>query len=97
MRTRIESIQKQKISGESIYKILLYFDRMYEKFTDLQKKEFMGSFIEEVQINPEPTEKRQILKHIKFKFPVYFNGSEVWGIGWDNESTVETCVLLGRK
>ena len=97
MRTRIESIQKQKISGESIYKILLYFDRMYEKFTDLQKKEFMRSFIDEVQINPEPTEKRQILKHIKFKFPVYFNGSEVWGIGWDNESTVETVVMLSHK
>lgn len=96
-QARIESIQQQKISGESIYKILLYFDRMYDRFTDLQKKEFMGSFIDEVQINEEPNEKGQILKHIKFKFPVYFNGNEVWGIGWDNESTVETVVLLSNK
>lgn len=95
-QVRIESIQQQKISGESIYKILLYFDRMYDRFTDLQKKEFMGSFIDEVQINEEPNEKGQILKHIKFKFPVYFNGNEVWGIGWDNESTVETVVLMSR-
>jgi len=95
-QARLESIQQQKISGESIYKILLYFDRMYDKFTDLQKKEFMGSFIDEVQINEEPDEKGQILKHIKFKFPVYFNGNEIWGIGWDNESTVETVVMLSK-
>lgn len=96
-QARIESIQQQKISGESIYKILLYFDKMYDKFTDLQKKEFMGSFIDEVQINEEPNEKGQILKHIKFKFPVYFSGNEVWGIGWDNESTVETVCLLSKS
>lgn len=95
-RTRIESIEQQKISGESIYKILMYFDKMYSKFTDLQKKEFMGSFIDEVQINEEPNENGQILKHIKFKFPVYFNGNEIWGLSWDNESTVECIVLMSR-
>lgn len=96
-RTRIESIEQQKISGESIYKILMYFDKMYNKFTDLQKKEFMGSFIDEVQINEEPNENGQVLKHIKFKFPVYFNGNEIWGLSWDNESTVETVVLIQRQ
>ena len=74
----------------------MYFDKMYSKFTDLQKKEFMGSFIDEVQINEEPNENGQILKHIKFKFPVYFNGNEIWGLSWDNESTVECIVLMSR-
>ena len=96
IRARIESIQQQKISGESIYKILLYFDKLYSKFTDLQKKEFMSSFIDEIQIYEEPNADGQLLKHIKFKFPVYYNGMEVQELSWDNESTVETCVLLSK-
>lgn len=97
-RARVESIEQQKISGESIYKILLYFDKLYNKFTDLQKKEFMNSFITEIQIYEEPTEDGQLLKHIKFKFPVYYKGMEVQELSWDNESTVETvCLLSNRK
>ena len=59
VKTRIESVQKQKITGESIYKILLCFDKLYDKFTDIQKKEFMKSFIDEIQIYEKPTEKGQ--------------------------------------
>ena len=96
-QTRIESIRQQKISGESIYKILLYFDKLYDKFTDLQKKEFMQSFIDEIQIYEQPTEKGQVLRYIKFKFPVFYNGSEVQELSWDKESTVETVCVLGNK
>lgn len=96
VRTRIENIQQQKFSGESIYKILMYFDKLYEKFTDIQKKEFMNSFIDEIQIHKEPMENGQILKHIKFKFPVFFNGMETCELSWDNESTVECVVLMLR-
>lgn len=97
VQTRINSIMQQKISGESVYKILLCFDKLYDKFTDIQKKEFMKSFIDEIQIYEEPTEKGQILKHIKFKFPVFYEGNEVQGLSWDRESTVETAALLSKK
>ena len=39
----------------------------------------------------------RFLKHIKFRFPVYFNDSEIEELSWDNESTVETVVGLQRK
>ncbi len=96
VKTRIESVQKQKITGESIYKILLCFDKLYDKFTDIQKKEFMKSFIDEIQIYEKPTEKGQFLKHIKFKFPVFYEGVEVQELSWDKESTVESVCLLHR-
>ena len=38
----------------------------------------------------------RFLKHIKFRFPVYFNNGETTDICWDNESTVETVVLLSK-
>ena len=38
------------------------------------------------------------LKHIKFRFPVYFGDRETQELCWDNESTVETvCLLSNRK
>ena len=39
----------------------------------------------------------RFLKHIKFRFPVYFNGAETEELSWDNESTVETVALLQKK
>src|SRR5699024_8469662 len=38
----------------------------------------------------------RILKGLKFKFPVFFNGQEITELDWDNESTVETVVLLSK-
>ena len=36
----------------------------------------------------------RFLKHIKFRFPVYFGDRETQELCWDNESTVETVCLL---
>ena len=37
-----------------------------------------------------------VLKHIHFRFPVYYNGTVIDDISWENESTVETVVLLSK-
>lgn len=96
IQTRIRNIDQQRISGKRVYQYLQYFDKLYEQFTDAEKKEFMGSFIERVDIYPERLPDGRFLKHIKFRFPVYFNGQETDEIGWDKESTVETVVLLSK-
>lgn len=96
IQTRITNVRRQKISGNNVYQFLLYFDKLYDQFTDLEKKEFMKSFIENVLIYPEKQPNGKILRHIDFCFPVYFNGQEVDSLDWDNESTVETVALLTR-
>ena len=48
VETRIYNVRQQKISGDNIYQFLLYFDKLYDKFTDAEKKEFLNSFIERV-------------------------------------------------
>lgn len=95
-KTRLDNIQQKRLSEDSIYQILKYFDKLYAKFTDLQKKEFMKSFVSEIQIFEEPRPDGRIIKDIKFKFPVYFEGGLIDEISWDNETTVETVCLLGR-
>ena len=77
---RIRSLKQQ--SGNNVYQFLLYFDKLYDKFTDAEKKTFLSSFIEQVDIFEEEQPDGRILKHIKFRFPVYFNRKEIQEIGW---------------
>jgi len=41
VKNRLLNIRQQKISEENVYQFLLYFDKLYDKFTDLEKKEFL--------------------------------------------------------
>ena len=96
VENRLFNIKQQKISGDNVYQFLLYFDKLYDKMTDGEKKEFVKSFVEEVHLYEKEQEDGRFLKHIKFKFPVFFNGAETRELDWDNESTVETVVLMSR-
>ena len=97
VETRIYNVRQQKISGDNIYQFLLYFDKLYDKFSDAEKKEFLNSFIERVDIYEQEQPDGRFLKHIKFRFPVYFNGKEIEEMSWDNETTVETVCLLVKN
>ena len=37
------------------------------------------------------------LRSLKFRFPVFFNDQELYELDWDNESTVESVVLLSQQ
>jgi len=93
---RIENIQMQKISGENVYQFLLYFDKLYDKFTDLEKKNFIKSFIEKVEIYPEALKNGRILKSIRFGFPVFFDNKEITQISWDKQNHVETVIMMSK-
>ena len=92
----VKNIKQQKISEENVYQFLLYFDKLYDKFTNLEKKEFLNSFVERVDIYEQEQPDGRFLKHIKFRFSVYFGDKETKELRWDNESTVETVCLLSR-
>lgn len=87
----------EQITGKQIYQFLLEFDKIYRKMTDLEKKEFMRTFIKAIELYPERDDSGRIIKQISFKFPVYYNGCEGDTIRLLNENTVETIVLLQRE
>ncbi len=97
VETRLHNIKQEKIFEYNVYQFLLFFDKLYDKFTDMEKKTFMKSFLEEVNIYEALQEDGRILRSLKFRFPVFFNNQELYELDWDNESTVETVVLLQRK
>lgn len=94
--TRLYNIKQDKISEDNVYQLLLFFDKLYDKFTDLEKKTFLKSFLSDVFIYEEEQKDGRILKGLRFKFPIYMNGRNVLGVDWDNESTDETVVLLSK-
>ena len=96
LQTRIHNIIQQKISRDNVYQYLICFDKLYTKFTDAEKKEFMNSFVDSVEIYDKEQEDGRFLKRIKLRFPVFFDGKEIEEISWDNETTVECCVRLCR-
>ena len=53
--------------------------------------------MEQVDIYEQEQPDGRFLKHIKFRFPVYFGDRETQELCWDNESTVETVAVLSRK
>lgn len=50
-----------------------------------------------LQIFPERQEDRRIIKSIKFRFPIYYNGEIRKSIEWDSNNTFETLVTLIQK
>ena len=94
VETRLYNIKQEKISGDNVYQFLLFFDNLYDRFTDMEKKIFMKSFLEEGNIYEAEQEDGRILRRLKFRFPVFFNEQELYELDWDNESTVESVLLM---
>ena len=96
VETRLYNIKQEKISGDNVYQFLLFFDNLYDRFTDMEKKIFMKSFLEEGNIYEAEQEDGRILRSLKFRFPVFFNEQELYELDWDDESTVESVLLMRR-
>ena len=96
VETRLYNIKQEKISGDNVYQFLLFFDNLYDGFTDMEKKIFMKSFLEEGNIYEAEQEDGRILRSLKFRFPIFFNEQELYELDWDNESTVESVLLMRR-
>ncbi len=83
---RIDNLMKDRLSADTIYKVLIQFDKLYDSFTDIEKKRFMQSFVDDVQIYEEPKENGRFLKSISFAFPVYYNDKEFTTIAFGKDA-----------
>ena len=97
VQSQIRSIRQEKISGDNIYRLLLAFDQVYEAASEVERKEFMRAFIERIELFPERQPDGNWIRKIIFNFPVPVNGTEVKELPLENETMVETVVLLSHK
>ena len=96
IEAQISKAYQENISSKEIYKILSKFDKLYDKMSDLEKKEFMQGFIESIELFPERLENGRIIKAITFVFSVFYDGHEGKEIRLLNENTVEVVCCLHR-
>ena len=97
-RAKKQSIESEKVTGDNIYKILIYFDKFYSLMNEEERRKLMESLIEEIQIYEERQPNGQWLKSITFRLPIIEKDMIISvGDGLDSEQHVETVVLLTRN
>lgn len=84
----------KEITGKKLYEFLLDFDILYDKMTDMEKKEFMNTFIEKIELKNETvnngTGQGSRIEHIDLAFPVYYGDCKGTRIRMPEENTVDT-------
>lgn len=92
-RAKKTAIEAEKITGDNIYKVLIYFDKLYKVMNDVEKRQLMESLISEIQIFEDRQPNGQWLKSMKFKLPIIEGDME---LSLDNDEHVECVVLMSR-
>ena len=93
-KAKRKSILSEKMSGDNIYKALIFFDKLYAKMSETEKRAFYEKLINKVQIHEERQPNGQWLKSIEFKLPIIGGDME---LSLDDGDSVETVVLLSDK
>ena len=95
---RIEAVNRQRLSKESIFESLKIYDNLYSKMNDYEKKSYVRTFIESIDLYPDKKGKNgSPSKNIHFRFAISYNGESVYDFSPPISTTDETVVCLGNK
>ena len=93
-KAKKRSLLADKITGDNIYKALVFFDKLYAQMNEAEKREFLSQLVDNVQIYEERKENGQWLKSIEFKLPII---EKEFTLSLDNDTQNESIVLLSHK
>ncbi len=93
-RAKKTAIEAEKLTADNIYKVLIYFDKLYAVMDEFERRKFMESLVSEVHVYEERKPNGQWLKSIKFKLPIIEEDMELC---LDNETHVEVVVQLSQR
>ena len=98
-RAKKRSIEADKVTGDNIYKILIYFDRLYDLMSEEERRKLMEALIQEIQVYPEKQPNGQWLKSITFRLPIIDGEMKIpVNDGLDKNAHVEVvCQLSNHK
>ena len=90
-RAKKQAIEAEKLTGDNIYKVLIYFEKLYALMNEVERRQLIEALILEIQIYEERQPNGQWLKSIKFKLPII---EQDMNLSLDNDKQVETVVQL---
>ncbi len=92
-RAKKQAVEAEKLIGDNIYKVLIYFEKLYVVMNEVEQRQLMEALISEIQIYEDRQPNGQWLKSIKFKLPIIEEDIEM---SLDNDKHVETVVLMSK-
>ena len=92
-RAKKQAIEAEKLTGDNIYKVLIYFEKLYALMNEVERRQLIEALILEIQIYEERQPNGQWLKSIKFKLPII---EQDMNLSLDNDKQVETVVQLSK-
>lgn len=90
------AVEQDVLTRDGVYKMLLAFDRFFDKMSTDDQRKMMECLVSEVRLYPKETwdESKNPIKDIKYAFPVSQEVLESLG---ENLASVETVVKLSLK
>jgi site-specific DNA recombinase len=93
---RLQEVRNEQITVDNVYKVLMNFDKEYQECSEIEKRQFMQSLIERIDLYPEKREDGSWVRSVAFNFFVPNNGKDIMNYSLESQTTVESCVLLER-
>ena len=93
-RAKKQAVEAEKLTGDNIYKVLIYFEKLYDVMNEVERRQFMEALISEIQIYEDRQPNGQWLKSIKFRLPII---EEDINLSLEDDKHVGTVVLLTRR
>lgn len=90
-RAKKQSIEAEKLTSDNIYKVLIYFEKLYAVMNESERRQLIEALVSEIQIYEERQPNGQWIKSIKFRLPII---EEDMDICLDNDEHVECVILL---
>lgn len=88
-KAKKQTIEAEKLTDDNIYKVLIYFDKLYKVMNDVERRQLIETLISEIQIYEDKQPNGQWLKSM----PII---DEDLNISLDNDEHVECVVLMSR-
>ena len=92
-RARKQAVEAEKLTGDNIYKVLIYFEKLYAMMNEAERRQLMEALISEIQIYENRQPNGQWLKSIKFRLPII---EEDMVLSLEGDKHVESIVLLSK-
>ncbi|MGN1102458.1 MAG: recombinase family protein [Huintestinicola sp.] len=93
-RAKKQSIEAEKLTSDNIYKVLIYFEKLYAVMNEAERRQLIEALVSEIQIYEERQPNGQWIKSIKFRLPII---EEDMNIYLDNDAHVECAALMVRN
>ncbi len=94
VRAKKQAVETEKLTGDNIYKVLIYFEKLYAVMNEVERRQLMETLISEIQIYEDRQPNGQWLKSIKFRLPII---EEDMDLSLEDDKHVKTIILLSHK